>query len=25
VAMGVTWERRLQEARHLMSYVRALR
>ena len=25
VAMGVTWERRLQEARHLVSYVRALR
>jgi hypothetical protein len=25
VGMGVTWERRLQEARHLMSYVRALR
>lgn len=25
VATGVTWERRLQEARHLVSYVRGLR
>jgi hypothetical protein len=25
IATGVTWERRLQEARHMMGYVRALR
>jgi len=25
IATGVTWERRLQEARHMVGYVRSLR